>query len=52
MNDDLVFWWYDQSVRWFLLSWYWPNFVMGNYDDWMKLGITLNGARPIKVYSK
>lgn len=45
-NDDIWFWWYDESVRLFLVSWYWPNFVMGNFDSWAKMGITLNGIRP------
>ena len=47
--DKLMFWWYDESVRQFLLWYYWPNFVMGNADDWMKMGITLNGMRPVNL---
>jgi len=48
-NDDIWFWWYDESVRQFLLWYYWPNFVMGNADDWMSMGITLNGMRPVTI---
>ena len=48
LSDDVLFWWYDEYVRLSLISWYWPNFVMGNFDDWVKLGITLNGIRPIR----
>lgn len=43
--DDIYFWWWDESVRLFLISWYWPNFVAGNLDDWLSMGITLNGVR-------
>ena len=46
LNEDLWFWWYDESVRQFLLWYYWPNFLMGNFDDWASLGLTLNGIRP------
>jgi hypothetical protein len=51
-NNDIWYWWFDESVRLFLLSYYWPNFVMGNADEWMKMGITLNGARPMCATSK
>lgn len=52
MNNDVFNWWFDQNVRMFLLYWYLPNFIMGNYDDWQKLGITLNGARPVNLCTK
>ena len=51
-NDNLMCWWFDESVRIFLISWYWPNFVIGNFDEWQKLGITLNGVRPINLCNK
>jgi hypothetical protein len=38
----------DTYVKFFVTAWFWPYYVMGNLDDWQKLGITLNGARPIK----
>ena len=38
----------DNYVKFFVTAWFWPYYVMGNLDDWQKLGITLNGARPIK----
>lgn len=37
----------DQYVRLFLISYFWPYFVAGNIDDWIKMGVTLNGARPM-----
>jgi len=40
---------YDQVMKNFITMWFWPYFVMGNLDDWQKLGITLNGARPINL---
>ena len=50
--DDIWFWWYDESVRWFLIWHYWPNFVMGNADDWISMGVTLNGIKPINLCNK
>ena len=38
----------DNYVKFFVTAWFWPYYVMGNLDEWQKLGITLNGARPIK----
>jgi len=38
----------DLQIKMFITSWFWPYYVMGNADDWQKLGITLNGARPIR----
>ncbi|NDG32534.1 hypothetical protein EB118_20975 [bacterium] len=38
----------DANVRMFVTNWFWPYFVVGNLDSWQKLGITLNGARPIR----
>ena len=39
---------FDFQVKIFLTLWFWPHFVMGNIDNWQKLGITLNGIRPIR----
>ena len=38
----------DAYVKLFITAWFWPYYIMGNLDEWQKLGITLNGARPIK----
>ena len=38
----------DLYVRQFITLWFWPYFIMGNADTWTQLGITMNGARPIK----
>jgi len=38
----------DAYVKLFITAWFWPYYVMGNLDEWQKLGITLNGVRPIK----
>jgi hypothetical protein len=40
---------HDQIVKNFVTLWFWPYFVMGNYDDWQKLGVTLNGIRPVNL---
>lgn len=45
--EDYANWWFDQYIRYFLTCYYWPNFVLGSQDEWVKLGITLNGAKPI-----
>jgi len=37
----------DAYVGMWVTAWFWPYFVMGNADDWQKLGITMNGVRPI-----
>jgi len=46
--DDYYGWWFDQSVKMFLIGWYTPNFIIGNADEWIKLGVTLNGIRHIR----
>jgi hypothetical protein len=45
--DDMYFWWYDESVRWFLIWYYWPNFVMGNSDEIGQIisSVSLNGIK-------
>lgn len=45
--NDSWFWWYDEFIRQWIVLYYWPYFVAGNIDDWTKMGITLNGARPL-----
>lgn len=47
--DDIACWYFDQGVKVFLFWYYWPNFVIGNFDEWQKLGITLNGMRPVNL---
>jgi len=37
----------DAYVSFWITGWFWPYFVMGNADTWQKLGITMNGVRPI-----
>jgi hypothetical protein len=46
-NNDIWFWWYDELVRQWIVLYYWPYFVSGNLDNWMKMGVTLNGVRPM-----
>lgn len=36
----------DAYVFLWLKMYYWPYFVMGNLDEWAKMGVTLNGIRP------
>ena len=38
----------DANIQMLVTGWFWPYFVMGNLDSWQKLGITMNGARPIR----
>jgi len=45
MTDHL----HDQIVKNFVTMWFWPYFIMGNLDDWQKLGVTLNGIRPVNL---
>ena len=52
LNEDFLCWWFDEYVKLFLIGWYWPNFVMGNYDEWASMGITLNGIRPANLCPK
>ncbi len=37
----------DAYVGIWVTAWFWPYFVMGNADAWQKLGITMNGVKPI-----
>jgi hypothetical protein len=37
----------DAYVGLWVTSWFWPYFIMGNADSWQKLGITMNGVKPI-----
>ena len=46
-QEELWFWWFDQMIKLSLTYYFTPNFIIGNVDDWMKLGITMNGARPL-----
>lgn len=34
-------------IKFGLTCYFTPNFILGNLDDWTKLGITMNGAKPI-----
>jgi hypothetical protein len=38
---------FDDFVRLWIVSYYWPYFVAGNIDEWQKMGVTLNGWRPM-----
>lgn len=38
---------FDQWVRLMLIGYYLPYFIVGNADDWIKLGVTMNGVKPI-----
>ena len=37
----------DAYVSLWVTGWFWPYFIMGNVGDWEKLGITMNGIKPI-----
>jgi hypothetical protein len=39
----------DAYVGIWVTAWFWPYFIMGNVDSWQKLGITMNGARPLCI---
>ena len=47
--DELYFWWYDEIIRQWVTLYFWPYFVAGNLDDWLSMGITLNGSRPVNL---
>jgi hypothetical protein len=38
---------FDAYVGYWTTAWFWPYFVMGNADAWQKMGITMNGIKPI-----
>jgi hypothetical protein len=38
---------FDEWIRLMLIGYYLPYFVVANADEWLKLGVTLNGVRPI-----
>lgn len=37
----------DHLVNFGLVMYFWPIYQIGMQDEWAKLGITLNGAKPI-----
>ncbi len=37
----------DAYMGLWVTAWFWPYFVIGNADTWQKLGITMNGIKPI-----
>lgn len=45
--NDMWFYWYDEMIKLSLTCYFMPNFVIGNLDEWMKLGITMNGAKTL-----
>lgn len=44
----IIDWWFDEQAKWLLFYWFWPHVIMGSADEWQKLGITMNGVKPIK----
>ena len=46
-SNNFWFWWFDESVKLGINLWFMPYVIIGSLDEWQKLGITLNGARPI-----
>jgi hypothetical protein len=38
---------FDNWIRLILFGYYLPYFIAGNIDDWMKMGVTMNGVKPI-----
>lgn len=45
--EKLLGFYFDQIIICQLSLYFWPMYQLGMQDDWIKLGITLNGARPI-----
>lgn len=37
----------DAYAGMWVTAWFWPYFIMGNADAWQKLGITMNGVKPM-----
>lgn len=46
MNNIIEFY-IDEYVKYMLLIYFYPLYQLGQQDEWMKLGITLNGAKSI-----
>jgi len=38
---------FDAYMSLWVTAWFWPYFLMGNADSWQKLGITMNGIKPM-----
>jgi len=47
INNKLIEFYFDQYILWSLMFYYYPLYQLGQQDEWTKMGITLNGARPI-----
>ena len=43
INEQIADW----QVSVFVTAWFWPYYIMGNLDSWQKLGIIMNGIKPI-----
>ncbi len=37
----------DAYAGMWITAWFWPYFLMGNADSWQKMGITMNGVKPM-----
>lgn len=46
-NQKLLDLYIDQYVKLGLVFYFWPIYQLGLQDEWMKMGLTLNGAKPL-----
>ena len=37
----------DAYAGMWVTAWFWPYFLIGNADMWQKMGITMNGIKPM-----
>jgi len=37
----------DQCIKFGLVMYFWPIYQLGLQDEWLKMGVTLNGIKPI-----
>lgn len=48
--NDILLWWYDENIRWFLFWYYFPHQLIGQSDEvsrWAR-SVSLNG---VKMYN-
>ena len=47
--NSITEWWFDEFVRQWVTLYYWPYWLVGNMDNIVGMGITLNGIRPPNI---
>ena len=47
-----MFWmnqYFDEAVRLWIIMYYTPYYIAGNVDNWLNLGVTLNGVKSSNI---